>query len=443
MIGMIFLSLILTFSSIFIGRCAESSAEAPSVTKDTETSEKTSVPQVVYQNAQIPGPPVVVLPGHFKSIKETFTKKFTPNNIADFAELELANASFKVLDRVHLGPLLEEIVAAVNLGDKDSLRKFKKGKFATTRWFIQLDILKAEPVAEAGVGFDGKAIGDLVTTLAGDKKSGAVAGTLISSVGGSEEARIWVVGIRYKIIDAATSEVVKTSYIEEKLEVGAGSVKVLGISHTSQQNLTIDSMVHYLVQRCVAEIDKLKGLPPAQLPVDEVPDNIHKKDAVTSRQREGSETKEPGKQKVKKEQSREISEKSEPIAPLQFEVAVSSILNDVFTQMSRQPSEIINADRNEKLKFVISTVISGDPKQEFAYNKRVYEIVRERKASIFPQMEILDRTAKNINTADYILTSFIQSDSNNKMDNVLLLKIFAVNTETKKVSASSKTVFYP
>ena len=226
-------------------------------------ADQAMVAPIVYENLARRGPAVVVLPGQFKITDASFNQRFAPNNIADFAELELDRANFAVLERAHLGPLLDEVVLAVNMGDPLGLRKFRKGKFLTTRWFLQFDVLRAEPVAEAGTSFDGKALGDLVTTLAGDNLGGKAAGSLIASTGGSDDTRIWIIGLRYKIIDAAKSEVVLSDYIEEKMEVGSSSAKFLGISHTEKGGMTIDSMVHRLVQKCVAAIDKAKGHPSA------------------------------------------------------------------------------------------------------------------------------------------------------------------------------------
>lgn len=226
-------------------------------------ADKAVVQPVVYENAGQQGPALVVLPGQFKISNATFTQKFTPNNIADFAELELDKANFKVLERGDLGPLLQEVVLAVNMGDPEGLRKFRKGKFVTTRWFLQFDVLKAEPVAEAGTEFDGKAIGNIVTAIAGDNLGGRVAGGVIASAGGSEDAKIWIIGLRYKIIDASDSVIVKTGYVEDKMEVGASSASFLGIKQTEKGGMTIDSMVQRLVQKCVAEIDKVKGMSPA------------------------------------------------------------------------------------------------------------------------------------------------------------------------------------
>jgi hypothetical protein len=59
--------------------------------------------------------------------------RFLPNNIADFAELELSQANFPVLERSNLGPLPNEITLAYNLGDP-----------------------KAEQIAGNKKGFDGR-----------------------------------------------------------------------------------------------------------------------------------------------------------------------------------------------------------------------------------------------------------------------------------------------
>lgn len=222
-------------------------------------AEDAKIPPVVYEHASQQGPPLVVLPGQFKMADPAFAQKYSPNNIADFAEIELEKANFQVLERAHLGPLLEEVTLAVNMGDPAGLRKFRKGKFVATRWFIQFDVLKAEPVAQAGTSFDGKALGDLITTISGDKLGGRAAGGLISSVGGSEDAQVWIVGMKYKIMDATSSEIVENQYIEEKMEVGGSSASFLGFSQTEHKGMTMDSMVQRLVQKCVAQIDKAKG----------------------------------------------------------------------------------------------------------------------------------------------------------------------------------------
>ena len=43
-------------------------------------------------------------PGEIKSNNASFTQRFLPNNIADFAELELSQVTSPVLERTNIGP---------------------------------------------------------------------------------------------------------------------------------------------------------------------------------------------------------------------------------------------------------------------------------------------------------------------------------------------------
>jgi len=208
---------------------------------------------VNYVNKATPGPKLVVIPGEIKSANAAFEQKVTSNNIADFGELELSMANFGVLERSDLGPLLDELALAANLGDPEGLKKFKKGKFQTTRWFVRFDILKAEQVAAVKHGFDGRAIGGIVGVFGG--RGGYAAGQGVSSIQTGQEAGIWIVGMRYKIIDASTSDQVATGYRELKMEVGAQSKAVLGIERGNATGVGLDTMTQRLIQECVAEID--------------------------------------------------------------------------------------------------------------------------------------------------------------------------------------------
>lgn len=212
---------------------------------------------VAYSNAGIRGPKLIVLPGQIKSSNATFTQKITANNIADYAELELGKANFGVLERTDLGPLLDEVTLAVNMGDPNALKTFKRGKFKSTKWFVKFDVLKAEPVAQASRGFNGAAAGAILGTVIGGR-SGAVAGTAVGSVQAGEAAGVWIVGMRYKVIDASTTEQVTTGYFEKKMELGSSSTSVLGISQSEGHQVTLDTMVQRLVQESVQEIDRQK-----------------------------------------------------------------------------------------------------------------------------------------------------------------------------------------
>ncbi|MFO7784285.1 MAG: hypothetical protein ACQET7_08775 [Thermodesulfobacteriota bacterium] len=212
---------------------------------------------VEYMNVNVQGPDLIVLPGQIKSNNATFTQRITANNIADFGELELSRANFRVLERTDLGPMLDEITLAANMGDPQALERFKRGKFKSTKWFVKFDILKAEPVAEASRGFDGAAAGSILGTVIGGR-TGSVTRTGVGSVRAGEEAGIWVVGMRYKVLDASTTEQMATGYFEQKMEMGSKAGSVLGFSSSESQRITLDTMVQRLVQEAVQEIDRHK-----------------------------------------------------------------------------------------------------------------------------------------------------------------------------------------
>ncbi len=211
--------------------------------------------EVDYVNKARRGPALVVIPGDIKSNNASFTQKFGPNNIADFGELELSNANFPVLERSNLGNLLNEVSLAYNLGDAQAARKTMQiGKLKTTQWVVKFDILKAEQIAENKKGFDGRAIGGLMGMLGGGL-GGAAAGHVTGSVKTQESSGVWLIGMRYKIMDANTTEQVAQGYKELKMEVGANASSVLGVSQQAQGGVGLDTMVQRLVQTTVWEID--------------------------------------------------------------------------------------------------------------------------------------------------------------------------------------------
>ena len=241
----------------------------PSPTAGKETSQKanaaadqTIYQPVTYTNASKKGPAVVVIPGEIKSNNATFLQKFTANNIADFGEIELTSANFTVLERSNLGPLLNEFELAYNLGDPDQARKFlRMGKLKSTKYVIKFDVLKTEQVAAAQSGFDGRTLGQMAGLLGvfsgsrGGAEAGAVGGTAVGSVHSNEATSVWVIGMRYKIINAETTEQVATGYTEEKMEIGATSSGALGINQSQQGGVSLDTMVQRLVQKSVWDID--------------------------------------------------------------------------------------------------------------------------------------------------------------------------------------------
>src|SRR5437870_2711837 len=236
----------------------------PSPTAGSETSQKANAAAdqaayrpVAYTNVNKPGPALIVLPGDIKSNNATFLQKFTPNNIADFGEVELSSANFQVLERSNLGPALNEFALAYNLGDPDAARKFlRMGKLKSTKYVVKFDILKTEQVAAAQQGFDGRALGQMAGLLgAWGSRGGQAATTAVGSVHSDEATSVWVIGMRYKIINAETTEQVATGYTEEKMEVGATSSGALGVHQSQQGGVSLDTMVQRLVQKSVWEID--------------------------------------------------------------------------------------------------------------------------------------------------------------------------------------------
>ena len=241
----------------------------PSPTAGSDTSQRANASadqamykQVEYMNRNKRGPAVIVIPGEIKSNNATFMQKFTANNIADFGELEMSNANFPVLERSNLGPLLNEFQLAYNLGDPQAARKFLgMGKLKSTKYVVKFDILKAEQVAAAQQGFDGRALGNIAGALGafsgslGGARAGAVGAATLDSVHTGESTGVWIIGMRYKIINAETTEQVAQGYTEEKMEVGAKSSSVLGVSQSQEGGVSLDTMVQRLVQKSVWEID--------------------------------------------------------------------------------------------------------------------------------------------------------------------------------------------
>jgi len=241
----------------------------PSPTAGTETSQKANQAAdqaayrpVEYVNARKKGPALVVIPGEIKSNNATFIAQFKPNNIADFGEIELSSANFQVLERSNLGPLMREFELAYNLGDPDQARKLLRiGKLKTTKYVVKFDILKAEQIAAAQQGFDGRALGNIAGALGafsgswGGARAGAVGSAALGSVQTGEATTVWLIGMRYKIIDAETTDQVAQGYTEEKMEIGATRQAALGVHQSQQGGVGLDTMVQRLVQKSVWEID--------------------------------------------------------------------------------------------------------------------------------------------------------------------------------------------
>lgn len=234
----------------------------PSPTAGSSTSEKANAAadsaayrEVEYTNKNKRGPALVVIPGEIKASNATFMQKFSSNNIADFGELELSNANFPVLERANLGNLIQEVSLAYNMGDPAMARKsMQVGKLKTTKWIVKFDILKAEQIAENKKGFDGGAVGSLLGRFVSGN-AGAVASTVTGSVNNQDTTGVWLIGMRYKIMDANTTDQVAQGYKELKMEVGATQSSVLGVSSGAKGGVGLDTMVQRLIQTAVWDID--------------------------------------------------------------------------------------------------------------------------------------------------------------------------------------------
>lgn len=217
---------------------------------------------VEYANASKPGPQIVVIPGAVKSANATFAQKYGPNNIADFAELELGKANFQVLERQDLGSMIQEIEVAANMGDAATLKKFKKGKMQATNWLIRFDILKAEPVAQVEKKFDGTYLGIIAGSAVGAATdswaAGAATGATVGSVKAESASGVWIIGLRYKVLDANTGEQKSTDYFEDKMEISSKGGGALGYTEKKTTQVTLDTMIQRLVQKAVQKIDAMK-----------------------------------------------------------------------------------------------------------------------------------------------------------------------------------------
>jgi hypothetical protein len=159
-----------------------------------------------------------------------------------------------VLERTNLGPLLNEVSLAYNLGDVNQAKKtMNVGRLRTTKWVVKFDILKAEQIAENKQGFDGRPIGALGGLFG---FGGSIAGHVVSNVQTNESTAVWIIGMRYKIMDATTTEQVAQGYQELKMEVGATATSVMGVQSGAKGGVGLDTMVQRLVQTTVFDIDK-------------------------------------------------------------------------------------------------------------------------------------------------------------------------------------------
>ena len=232
------LGVVLSLLGVFLAACSAVAPQGPQPAtaasqRANRAAELAMYRPVSYRNLAKSGPALVVLPGSIKSANVQSTQYPNSSNIADYAELELSKANFQVLERENLTPFTRELQLAYEMGNPDeAMRILEKGGLKATRWMVRFDVLKLEPVAEAESGFH------LTRLLQTD-----------------ESAKVWLVGMRYTILDANTTEQVATGYTEDKMEVGQSSSSILGKSSSQSGQVTLDTMVQRLTQSLVAEID--------------------------------------------------------------------------------------------------------------------------------------------------------------------------------------------
>jgi hypothetical protein len=228
---------------------------------DENAAQQAAYTPIVY--SEVPGPTVVCIPGEIKCSNASYTQQVNPNNIADFAEVELNKAHYTVLDRADLGPMLNEFEMAANMGDAKALAKFKKGKFKAASYLIRFDVLKAEPVASNSQHVNGAQMASTFLSFipipgAGAAAAVGTAANVAGSVQVDKASSKWIVGIKYKMIDATTGEQKASDYVEETMTVGADTTSVMGITQSKNNYFSLDSMTQRLVQEAVANMDKYK-----------------------------------------------------------------------------------------------------------------------------------------------------------------------------------------
>lgn len=227
-----------------------------------ESVDRAAYRRINYSNAGKPGAALVVMPGEIKVTDAVLTQQIIPSSIADWAELELAQANFKVLERAALGSVLMEVDTATRLGDRAAMESLvRSGQLKGTRWLAKFDLLKAEPVATASGGVDGRPTADVIGILGQwsnslrGQRAAQVGQVAAGSVQADRTAQVWLVGMRYRVIDAETGEQAGQGYVEERMESGATGTAVMGVSGSAQGGVGFDTMVQRLVQRSVWEID--------------------------------------------------------------------------------------------------------------------------------------------------------------------------------------------
>jgi hypothetical protein len=211
------LQLALIFLAFPFLAVAQNPVGASSSGKANEVATNTAKPVIEYVNASKDGARVLVTAGEIKSANSSFSQKVTSNAIADFGELELGRANFKITKNQ-----------------------------SNAKFVIKFDILKAESLAKASEGFSGGAIGGMF---------GGIGGRVLSSVQTTDKSEVWNIAMRWQAIDPSGDQLA-SGMVEDRMELGAKGTSVMGVSSGASGGATMDTMIQYLVQKAVAEIDK-------------------------------------------------------------------------------------------------------------------------------------------------------------------------------------------
>lgn len=199
---------------------------------------------VVYANVDKPGGNIVVLPSELKSDNAVFKQQVSAGDIAAFASSELAKDHFTVLSLSDLGLSPEPVVQTLTKGDKTALANLMTGPLSSVQYLLKFDLLKAERVGEPKKRFGGAL--------------GVVVGTPIPAAT-SSVPDTWTVGIRYIVFDASTGEKVASNYFQLRMQLGPLDASSLAAEVTpSPNNVTLQSMVQRIIQRCVVDLDAHK-----------------------------------------------------------------------------------------------------------------------------------------------------------------------------------------
>ena len=211
--------LIILITSAFIGNAfAQGPVGASTSERANEVATNTQKQALNYDNQSIQGPSVVVLPGEMKSTNASFKQKITANNIADYGELELFRANFKVT---------------------------KNQK--TAKYIVKFDVLKAEKVAKASSSFSGSTVNNML---------GGLGGSALKSLKTDDKSEVWIVGMRYQLLDPKTGDMVGTGYAEDTMELGSKATSMMGVTDKASGGATLDTLVQYLVQKNIVEMDQ-------------------------------------------------------------------------------------------------------------------------------------------------------------------------------------------